>query len=319
MPTGIWNLEFLNQNSQRKYPLTDDSTSTDTTGSFTLPDDFLVGLDLPVHAGMDVDPTLFFLMSFGIYSSGFVVVIGYQPATGAAIQVASASIPVAGFEINNTYALGGINDFADTVGKITIGNIDTVINEEPAGFFNFAVADSRIEPDCIRPIIRGISSISVASGTGQSTRLYGDIELVADQNIQLTTVIVAGQNPQIRISAIQGEGLAQPCICVGDATATPINRINGVPPTPSGDFTLLGNNCLKIIPITNGLQLEDTCSSPCCGCKELETITQDLKQFGTMYSTLSGFVNRLQSSVDQFSNVVLGSKLNDNGCVVCGG
>ena len=55
MPIGIWNLEWLNHNSQRSYPLAEDATKTDITGTFTLPDDFILGLYFPIHAGLDVD------------------------------------------------------------------------------------------------------------------------------------------------------------------------------------------------------------------------------------------------------------------------
>ena len=56
MPLSQWNLEFLNHNAQRSYPLTADATKQDLTGSFVIPDDFLVGLDLrprePVGTGV---------------------------------------------------------------------------------------------------------------------------------------------------------------------------------------------------------------------------------------------------------------------------
>ena len=310
---GIWALEWLNANSQRNYPLTDDATGIDTTGSFVLPTDFLVSLDLPLSTGVDADPSRFFLYQLGAYATGYIVIIGYQPPTGYPIQVASASIPTAGFVENQTYALGGIGDYADTVGKVTINSLGN-IGSQPGGFFTFTLATARIEPDCVRPIIRGVSSIIVTNGNNQSVRLTGDIELIADSNMQLTTSIVAGQNPQIMFSAIQGEGLAQPCVCAGDTVANPITRFNGVAPTPSGDFTIVGDNCLKITPIANGLQFTDACSQPCCGCAELEAITQDLQQLSANAATLQGFVGRVSTSVDTFANTVLSSTLSDVGC-----
>lgn len=314
MPTGNWNLEFQNLNASRKYPLTGDSSVLDTTGSFRVPDSFLLGLDLPVHDGLDVDPSRFFLKQLGVYGNGFVIGVGYQPASGAAVDVATAFVAAETHRAGNVYALGGINDYADTVGSVVVGRLDDV-NKQPAGLFEFTLATARVEPDCVRPIVRGISSISVVTGTTSSARLYGDIELVADSNVQIVPVVSVGQDPQVRISAIAGEGLADPCVCVGDEPTSPVRRVNGVPPTPDGDMTLIGDACLRIEAIANGLRFSDLCSQPCCGCNELEVITNQLEEFGAKAVTLEGFINRLEAEVSTFSSTVLGSRLNDTTCI----
>jgi hypothetical protein len=315
LPSAIWNLDWLNANSQRRYPLTGDSSGQDTTASVALPSNLLVELDLPVHAGNNVDPARFFIKTVGIYATGITVTVGYQPAAGSAVDVATSMIPRDTFAENTTYALGGVNDYADTVGKLVIGSLDG-LDALPSGFFTFALADARVEPDCVRPIIRGVSALIVSSGGELSTRLYGDIELIAETNVQLTPVIVAGQDSQIRISAIQGEGLAEACVCDGE-DAPAIRRINGVPPTPAGDFTILGNTCLSVTEITNGLKLADECSEPCCGCQDLEAITRDLERFGTQSTTLENFLNRLEAQVNTMNQIVLGSRINDKSCVSC--
>lgn len=314
MPLGLLNIEWLNLNAQRRYPLAEDASGTDTTGSITLPSDFLVALDLPIHYAFNVDLTGFFVRYVGIYSTGFSVIIGYDNGT-TIVNVASALIPRDGFTQNTTVVLGGVDDYVDTIGKLTIGNV-TTIGDQASGFFNFTLANGRIEPDCIRPLLRGITSIAVVNGTETSERLYGDIELVAEANIQLTPVIESGQDPKILISAINGAGLAEDCVC-GDTAAVAIRRINGVPPTPDGDFALLGSSCLTITPVDNGLQLQDICSEPCCGCQELESVTRALEGFGSQSTTLENFLNRLESKVTTMSETVLGSKLNDSGCLVC--
>jgi len=70
MPLSQWNLEFLNHNAQRSYPLTADATKIDTTGSFTIPDDFLVGLDIPVSTAMNMESGQFFIRQLGLFASG---------------------------------------------------------------------------------------------------------------------------------------------------------------------------------------------------------------------------------------------------------
>jgi hypothetical protein len=218
---------------------------------------------------------------------------------------------------NTSYALGGIGDFSDTVGKVMVGRLDNA-DQQPSGFWTFPLVNTRLDPDAVRPIIRGVSSLRVLNGSQQSALLQGDIELAAGSNVQLVTSLVEGQDPVIRINVIQGEGTADPCVCEGEnSTATPIESINGVRPAANGTFTVLGSDCLHVETISNGIRLVDTCSAPCCGCAELERITQDLKLLENQAALVQTFVNTLQSNVETMSLTVLGSRLNDRGCITC--
>lgn len=315
MPLSTWNVDWLNLNAQRKYPLAADSPGTDLSGSFTIPDDFILEMALPVHAGIDVEPGRFFVLNIGAYASGYSIVIGYQPVSGPAIPVATALIARQTHTRNKGYALGGIDPFSDTVGKVTIGKLDS-IDLQPPGFYTFDLDGATIEPDCVRPIIRGLSSITLVNGTRRSVPLNGDIELIAGCNIQLTPILITGQDPIIRIDAISGAGLTEECICIGDnPVAPPIETINGVKPTPTGDFILLGDDCLQVLPITNGVKLVDVCSKPCCGCVELETITRDLERLLSESKAVEEFLNRLQAEVTTMDTMVLGARLGDRGCI----
>jgi hypothetical protein len=317
MPRGTWNLEWLNHNSQRAYPLADDATKVDTSGAFTLPDDFLVGLYIPVQGTMNVDPSLFFLRSIAIFSTGYNISFAYHNSGADPTIVASVNIAKSTHTENMSYALAGIDDFDDTIGKVVVGNVSTLDDLGEAQYV-FDYDDGKLDTDTIRPMIRGISSIVLINGIEKSERIYGDIELQAGTNIRLTPILLAGEDPTIRIDAITGEGLLEECVCEEEPLTGPgIRRINGVPPTTSGDFTLLGDSCLNIEPITHGLQLKDICSDPCCGCAELEAVVSDLERFGDAATTLRNFVNRLEAEVTQFHAVVLGSRLNDRGCLEC--
>jgi hypothetical protein len=317
MPRGTWNLEWLNHNSQRAYPLADDATKVDTNGVFTLPDDFIVGLYIPIQGTMDVDPSLFFLRSIAIFSTGYNVSFAYHDSITNPTIVASVNIAKSAHVENTSYALAGVNDFDDTLGKVVIGNVAELDTIGEAQYI-FDYDDGKLDTDTIRPMIRGISSLVLINGIEKSERIYGDIELQAGTNIRLTPIIVVGEDPTIRIDAITGEGLIEDCICEEDPETGPgIRRINGVPPTAAGDFTLLGDSCLTIEPITHGLKLTDICSDPCCGCEELSAVVSDLERFGDAATTLRNFVNRLEAEVTQFHTVVLGSRLNDRGCLEC--
>jgi len=316
MPEYTWNLEWLNHNSQRSYPLTEDATEVDVSGTVTLPKGFILMLEIPVHAGLSVDTTKFFIRSIAIFSSGLSLSVGYDDGSSSPPVVATTVVSLTNHSEGDHYALIGKTDFIDTIGQIAFGPA-AVIQELPAGEFFFDPAGGKLEPHTIRPIIRGVSSITAVNGTERSDRLYGDIELVAGRNIRITPIIISGSDPQIRIDAIEGEGLVEDCVCEGDEEGPCIRTINGVPPTPAGDFFMVGNDCLDINEITNGLQLTDVCSEPCCGCEELEALVDELRGLNSGARTVENFVVRLETEVTQMNSVVLGSRLNDEGCLEC--
>lgn len=134
--------------------------------------------------------------------------------------------------------------------------------------------------------------------------------------MQLSVTYVTGQPTQIRFDAISGEGLSKTCICTDDDIQAPcIRTINGIPPTAAGDFTLLSDECIQLTGQTNGIQIQDVCSKPCCGCTELQAVTQDLTRFGDASLSLQNYLNRLEGSVNRMNLTVLGSRLGDSACV----
>lgn len=314
MPRLYQNLEWLDHNSQRNYPLADTASARDLTDTFRLPEDFLLELDLPVHAGLDIDPAKFYLRFLGAYGTGYSLIVAYNGETPR--NVATALVARGAHQRNQAYALGGLGDFSDTVGKVLIGRLDA-IDQQPPGFWEFGFEAGRLDPDAIRPIIRGVSSLVVVNGLQRSAPLYGDVELVAGTNMQLVPSQVSGQDPQIVFNAISGAGLVEDCACDGDAAnATPITRINGIPGI-NGHYTLANDVCVEITPITNGLKIGNPCAQPCCDCTDLEKITRALSQLASQAATVEDFNRRLRPAVETMDQVVLGSRLGDNRCVVC--
>jgi hypothetical protein len=309
MPLGHWNQEWLNQNSQRKYPLADDASGEGDSG-FVIPNDFIVELDLSVHAGLDVVPGRFFIYKIGAYSTGYSVVVGYQPVSGDPVNVATALIARQLHTRNRVYNLGGIEPFDDAVGKLVIGRLDA-IDEQPPGFHTFSFENSRLDPDAIRPIIRGVSSVVVVNNGQRSRPIYGDVELVAGSNFLIETTATAG-GATITFNAIKGEGTVDDCECVAEDDP-PIKTINGIAPTPEGNFFIVGDNCIDTDEITNGLRVSDTCAKPCCSCQELEEITRALEELKKQANSVERFADKLQNAVDTMSSVVLASKLG-GGC-----
>ena len=64
---GITSLDWLAENSQRRYPLHEDAGLRDSSNSFSIPNDFIVDLVLMVHADSAIDVTLFHVISIGVF------------------------------------------------------------------------------------------------------------------------------------------------------------------------------------------------------------------------------------------------------------
>jgi hypothetical protein len=310
MPIGFRNLEWLNHNAQRAYPIAADTSRLDITGTFELPNDLIVELVLPVHWGLSVDTSKFFIKQIASYTTGFSLIVGYNAESGA-INVATALVAKNIHTKNQVYNLGGIGDFADSSGLITVGSF-AGLDQQPAGLFNFEYAATRLEVDAIRPHLRGVTSLQIQNGSELSKTMTGNIRIVSGTNTRITTTIEPGQDPVITINAISGEGLTEPCICSEDIP--PIRTINGIPPDSEGNFQFTANDCLSIVTGDHSLEFKDECSQPCCGCVELEAITKALEAFGDKATTLENFLVGIESRVSQMDLVVLGSKLGDRGC-----
>jgi hypothetical protein len=310
VPIGNWNLQWLNHNSQRSYPLTERATKTDTTGTITIPDSFLVGLYLPVHSGTAITPSNFFVKSLLIAPTGFNIVVGYSDGT-TTVDAAAANIVRINYTPNKAYALGGVDSFADSVGQVVIGTLDE-INKLPYGLYTFDQAAGEIEADAIRPMIRGVTSLRVINGTETSQNIYGNVTLVAGNNMRLD-VGTNGVETEITFRAISGLNMNDDCNCAIPDTGECIRCINGVC-SSDGNFVFAQDDCIEISAIANGLSFKDTCAQPCCGCTELDAITTQINRFGDGVTTLQNFVTRLGSEVTQMSLVVLSSKLGDASC-----
>ena len=317
MPNN-WNVQWLNANSQRSYPLTDWATKTATENTdVVLPDSFVVALYFPVHAGLDVEVDQFFVRNLTIEPIGYTLSIGYNDGTADGILVGTVGIPVSTHEENRTYAIAGADNYDDSVGQVCIGSL-TEAALLPPGDYTFAPEAGALEVDAIWPEIRGISSLVVVNGGDRSPRIVGDIELVAGSNMSIVAALVGDETPTITFNAIEGAGLNEECVCdEGDVDGDCIRFINGIPPLADGNYRMLGDDCITLQPINNGFLMIDECSKPCCGCEELDALTRQIDRFADGVLTFQNFVNTLGSEVTQMSNVVLGSRLGDQGCVEC--
>lgn len=311
MPVGNWNLQWLNHNSQRSYPLTSWATKADNSGTIKIPDSFIVAMYLPISATITANAAQFFIKNILISPVGYSITIGYLDAGGEEIDVAVANISNAAISENTSFALGGINDFDDTIGHIVIGNTAEISRLAP-GYYTFDYESAALETDTIRPAIRGVSRMRINNNLQFSDYVYGDVTLVAGTNMRIS-VEYTDDDTRIIFDAISGLNLNADCVCPVPEDGECIRCINGVC-SDDGNFTIIGNECIEVVPGVNSLSFSDVCAQPCCGCEELDELVSEIQRFGDGVTTLQNFVSRLNAEVTQMSLVVLGSRLNDTGC-----
>lgn len=315
MPKGQYNLEWLNHNAQRSYPIVAGATKKDTTNGFTIPDDFLVSLDLAVPVDLGARGDQFFLRQIGSYASGFQLTFACTNGSET-IDVATTIVPV--FEgTNRVFSLVGTEPNDDVYGKVCIGRLGAIRNQ-PAGLFSFDLVATRLEPQTIRPCIRGIPSIRIGTAGGSyGPRIYGPVEFVAGANMQIS-LVETSEAARIVFSAISGAGTIEDCVCEGDAASIPcIKTINGISAGPDNNINIIGDDCIQTANADRGINLIDECCKPCCGCEELEKVTRALEQLAMQRETVLSVSNQLASAITSLSTNVLGSRLGDRRCLTC--
>lgn len=303
-----FNENWLAQNENRAYPLAFDAQAEDVTGSFVVPQSLLLAMQLSVPALDTIDPSKFFLSSIILSASGMTIRVSYDRGSSYTL-VGSSIIPFDTHVEKMSYAISGADDFDDVTGKIVVGKIDGL----PAGQFDLTPAGGKLDPDVCRPFLRGVRSILIKNSDDQEIELTGIVSINSGTNIRLVVEGAESETPSVRIDAISGEGLNQGCEC-DTLVGEPIRTINLVRPTAGGDFSVIGSDAIDIGTVANGIQINNTKAKPCCGCAELEILTQRLELFGSAKATLEAFLNRLGGEVGNTLNNLLGSKLNDVPC-----
>lgn len=303
---GSWNLEWLNLNAHRAYPFKEDTSRADLNGFITIPDNLLV--DLVIVTVGDVDDT--YHISKLVYSGSTLTLI---VADGNGVTVTSTTIDLNTHSANDGYSVLGIGDYTDVRGRIVFGDLTELAITLPEGIYEFSATATQLESRTVRPDIRGVRALQVVQADGSiSDQISGIIELLAGTNVRLTYIPASGGNPEgIRIDAISGEGLNEECECDKmHIPPPPIRTINGVAGDNNGDITIEAPDaCMDIGAIDSGIIIEDTCAKPCCGCVELEFITNNLSLTESSIVTLEGRANLLEQNQINFYHNVLGSML----------
>lgn len=309
MTMKLQNQEWLNLNAARNYPLADTATCLDLTGSFRIPDDFLVGLYLSIPAlpGLISDQLL--IQQIVADTAGYTITVGYGEYPSIT--------PVASFVVlreshvkDMTYALAGFGDFLDTIGRAVVHHLGA-IDKQPVGVWRFNLAGARLDPDASRPTLRGVTSVIIANGNDFSEPIHGDIEVASGLNVTFAHGMVTFNDetlPQVTINMIQGTGTVVDCVCPGEPTVTlnPVTSINGVLPDGNGNIELRSlGACLEFSTGDHEVVVHNDCAEPCCGCPDLTRIAEDAQRIQEQAVTLRGFIQRLEQALSQATSVAI--------------
>lgn len=319
MSRNVRGVEFADRASDGRYPLIPLATATDTSELFALPNDFLVGLYLAIPADLQIRPGRVFISRI-INTTSLVSLFVTADIGNTLVEIGRFDISraVANSQIDrHGYGLAvfeGATNYEDLRGRVTVHSFANM-ELQPQGEFTFEYAATGIEPDCIRPHIRHVSSLEIVQPNG-NLRLGGAVRLAAGNNTRLRVEVVDGQ-PTVYIDALDASDLNEQLECEF-GPAPPIRRINGLTGDSQRAITLIGSRCLEIQPLVSELQLRNRCSEPCASCDEAEAVRSLVDPFRTQIPTLIGLANRLDAAITQTQLNVLASKGGQDACTGAG-
>jgi len=269
------NLSWAASNRVRKFPLSDDASGMSSDGRFAIPDDFLIGLYInTVITETITDPSRFYISKLVWSGTSVLLEISYPSAIGATVVARTSAVYDETNEtVNAASALTPVEQHVLT-GTVVYGTWDSM-KDMPPGEWIFSEDGSRIDPFCVRPILRAPSSLYVRDGENTFGPYYGRVILEAGTNIRLSATSL---DPDLSCLEPPPPGYTTAITisgsCPEDEESGAIRRINGVPGDALGNVQLIGKGCLTITPdIPNfSLELDDTCAEPCCTCAELVPI-----------------------------------------------
>lgn len=289
----IRGLEWVDHNQIRNYPLAADSTGYDVTDAWQLPRSLLCGLTLPVPWNVNPDPTLFYVSSVVFSAASLRIEISHVENG----LVAYASVARDAHRGGRAYRLACVGMLAGAKGSVAIGDL-TDLDRLPQGAYTFNVEATRLDPDTIRPDLQAVNRLVVQRGGESGPPLSGTVSLEAGAGSRFR-VEYRDAGPVIIWDAT-GEEVRQDCIC-DDTSALPITTINGLPPDSNSNISIFSTKCGSISPVESGIKISNTCSEPCCGCRETKELQDQRQVLITQLVTLENMVNALSSQIDQLS------------------
>jgi hypothetical protein len=279
MPNGIFP-EWLNINAGRAFPLAENASRLDSSGSVKLPDSLIVAAQISMTP--DYAAGTFYVSRVGGFPDRVVVTISYLDADGISREIASVVALAVTHTTNTTYPFTGVNSDAVLLGSITLGDLSEAMQAVP-GLTDFDATSTPFEVSALFVATPALKALEFYNGSTLIQSFTDIAVLRPGENIRLTRI----NDTTIRIDAIAGENLVSPAECENAEPVPPcIRTINGVAPDENGNFQLEGGSCLDINVQVGTITITDVCAKSCCGCDELEAIVQGLQAVEQQLITL---------------------------------
>lgn len=286
---NIDNLDFLNLNSLRSYPIRESCSKVDNSGVFYIPNDLILDLRLSVSASITKRYYISKLTNFGN-------TFGLEISDENSVLVGTYTVEIDSHVKYQRYELTPSEYFPAATGGLVLGSF-TQLNNSLGGSFYFSLANAEIEMQAITPAIRGINRLVFYNADGSVITKTGDVEIEARTNVKFK----AGAGNRVIIDAGEGIGLNTLCDNIRNA----IKTINGIGPDENGNFTLDFADCASFAPIpaNTGIVVTDECCKPCMGCNDVAELTQRLITLETALLQLRNFYSTLDNRYQEFKTI----------------
>lgn len=288
------NLDFLNLNTIRNYPIKDGATCISVDDLFKLPNDLVADISLSASS----DDLLQLYISKAVISSDNIILTVAD--AGDATPLGTFFVPFVDHVPYDDYTMVASTSYPRAIGRITIGYIKD-IKSQPSGEFNFSSDSTALLARTFIPSTLGINYITFTDDKGNEARLTGKVRIHAENNLRFRTSSV-GDETVVILDAGNGLGLNKEC--EEGALTPPIKTINGIAPDSAGDFHLITSDCVSLTPIEAGLLIKDTCGKPCLGCDELGQLTARAISVENELFKIRDYVTNLDTLVTQLTTLV---------------
>ena len=292
--------EWLNRNANRAYPFQENMgrLPVDPGGTLIsdaqLPNYLLVDFVITIPG----DPVLrAYLAQVAIVGNLLSMVF----KDTADVQLTTLTIDLATHTAYQAYDLIGADTYSDVRGRVVLGDLANLADDLTEGLYELTDEQALFEAATVRPAVRAVRSLRTLSDGTESAFIYGHVKLIAGDNVQLSYDATLNA---IRIDGVSGAGFEEECDCGDIGQDNNVRTINGI---PIEDAWIVGDGeCIDVTTEGNNIKIKDLCSEPCCGCPELEFVTESLKVLEASITNLEAYAQQLNERIDNFvTNFVL--------------
>lgn len=310
---AVENIEWLNQNLLRAYPVREDSDVTpllpDGTQAkgLTLPNCLITDFAFTIPFD-DMSGTVPCLTGLTLAGDG----VSLEISLGETVLTATEGVQLSTHTINRTYLLKGRGDYADCGGWITLGDLKRAAEMIPEGTYRFATGQVPFEVSTLRMALRGVRSLSAVGKYGlvTSAKLYGHVRLIAGSDMNVRADPSANE---IWLEADSGTGYerTEPCTCASGGSSAGLRLVKTINGMSVENVTIVGAKpCLEVETTTTPptVTIKDACSTPCCGCSELNFVESAVMTINRSIATLQGYADALRTRLEELNTNLLTTK-----------